>query len=112
MLSLFSVNKIVEKTKSQPPGSPVLSASASLQLKQLQSSILNDSDIGITGNPIESIVMLFPYKPFFPLEINTIMQVLLDKKKLLEAEDQSIEMEVLLDFLNATKKRKMDVCTT
>ena len=41
-------------------------------------------------------------------EINSIMQVLLDKKKVLEAEDQSIEMEVLLDFLNATKKRKME----
>ncbi len=41
-------------------------------------------------------------------EINSIMQVLIDKKKLLEAEDQSIEMEVLLDFLNATKKRKME----
>jgi hypothetical protein len=39
------------------------------------------------------------------------MQTLLDKKKLLEAEDQSIEMEVLLDFLNSTKKRKMEVCS-
>ena len=37
------------------------------------------------------------------------MQTLIDKKKLLESEDQSIEMKVLLDFLNATKKRKMEV---
>lgn len=37
------------------------------------------------------------------------MQTLIDKKKLLEAEDQSIELQVLLDFLTATKKRKMEV---
>jgi hypothetical protein len=51
--------------------------------------------------------------PFFIVhllpDINSILTALLEKKKLLESEDQSIEVEVLLDFLNATKKQKLVV---
>jgi hypothetical protein len=43
------VNKVVEKTKSQP-SNPLLSSSTVLHMKHLQNSILGDSGISITGN--------------------------------------------------------------
>lgn len=52
LLTLFitknTVNKIVEKTKTQP-SNPLLSSSTVVHLKQLQSTILSDSGISLTG---------------------------------------------------------------
>ena len=86
-------------------------------MKHLQTSILGDSGISISGKIreyrsrvgiVEALIVIDLLILLF-VDIDTIMQTLLDKKKLLEAEDQSIEMEVLLDFLNSTKRRKMEV---
>jgi len=44
------------------------------------------------------------------LDINSMINSLLEKRKAMEAEDQSIEVEVMLNFLMTTKTQKHEVC--
>lgn len=98
------VNSLIEKALEQEKGkSPNQAASPSS--RQLQASVLNNDQLSVTG--------IVPYASLLEItivtDINSIINSLLEKRKVLEAEDQSIEVEVMLNFLMTTKNQKQEV---
>ncbi|EFA79727.1 hypothetical protein PPL_07418 [Heterostelium album PN500] len=79
----FALNKFVE-TMSQT--SHLVSTPP---VKQLQHTLLSTESISIN-------------------DINSMVAALLEKKKLIELQDQQVELDILLDFLVKTKSQKME----